>query len=49
VLAVFTTELSPALIVRIGLDAEAATHTLAVAFPLLAGSLQVRARARCRV
>ena len=49
VLAVFTTELSPALIVRIGLDAEAATHTLAVAFPLLAVSLQVRARARCRV
>jgi hypothetical protein len=46
----FTTELSPALIGRIGLDAEvAATHTLAVAFPLLAWSLQVRARARCRV
>ncbi len=43
VLAVFTTELSPSLIGRIGLDAEvAATHTLAVVFPLLAGSLQVR-------
>jgi hypothetical protein len=47
VLAVFTTELSPALIECIGLDAEvAATHTLAVAFPLLAGSLQVRTHVR---
>ena len=50
VLAVFAMDLSPAPIGRIGLDAEvAATHTLAVVFPLLAGSLQVRARARCRV
>ena len=47
VLAVFTTELSPALIGRIGLDAEvAAMHTLAVVFPLLAGSLQVRTHVR---
>ena len=50
VLAVFTMDLSPAPIGRIGLDAEvAATHTLAVVFPLLAVSLRVRARARCRV
>ncbi len=47
VLAVFTMDLSPAPIGRIGLDAEvAATHTLAVAFPLLAGSLQVRKHVR---
>ena len=47
VLAVFTTELSHALIGCIGLDAEvAATHTLAVVFPLLAGSLQVRTHVR---
>ena len=49
VLAVFTTALSPALVARIELDAGvAASHTLAVAFPLMQGSLQVCARLRVR-
>lgn len=45
VLAVFTTALSPGLMARIELDADvAAARTLAVAFPLMRSSLQVRAR-----